>query len=128
MTEDQPNTLTPKQENAIIALMSKPSLAKAAAAAGVSEKTLYRWLREPEFTDRYREARREAFGHAIAMTQRHAAAAVATLSKVMADEKAPPAARVQAASTLLRFARQGIELDDLAARVEALESSQEEAP
>jgi len=36
---------------------------------------------------------------------------------------APHHAKVSAATNLLRFGREGIELDDLAARVEALERS-----
>ena len=118
--------LTAKQEDAIIALLNEPTLSKAASAAGVGERTLYNWLREPVFSSRYRDARREAFSHAISLTQKYAPAAVAALTQVMADSSAPHSAKVQAASTLLRFGRQGIELDDLAARVEALETAEEE--
>ena len=44
-----------------------------------------------------------------------------TLVKVMSDTGAGHSARVSAATALLKFGREGIELDDLAARVEALE-------
>ena len=47
--------------------------------------------------------------------------AVNTLAKIMADATAPHSARVSAASATLKFSREAIELDDLAARVEALE-------
>ena len=40
----------------------------------------------------------------------------------MADESAPTSSKVSAATAILRFGREGIELDDLAARVEALEA------
>ena len=76
---------------------------------------------DPDFSRAYRKARREAFGQAIALTQRYAPLAVNTLAKVMTDEDAPASAKVAAATTLLRFGREGLELDDLAARVEALE-------
>src|SRR6185369_2629842 len=46
-----------------------------------------------------------------------------TLVKLMADPKTPAHARVTAASTLLKFGREGIELDDLATRIEALEQA-----
>jgi hypothetical protein len=55
------------------------------------------------------------------LTQKYAPVAVATLVKVMQDQTVPPAAKVNAAAVLLRFGREGIELDDLAERVEALE-------
>jgi len=57
----------------------------------------------------------------VGMTQRYAPVAVATLVKVMGDAACPPGARVTAAGVLLRFGREGIELDDLAERVETLE-------
>ncbi len=44
-----------------------------------------------------------------------------TLAKVMIDTTAPHAARVSAASSLLRFSREAIELDDLAVRLEDIE-------
>ena len=118
--------LTPSQEKAIIALLAEPSLSRASAACGIGERTLYRWLREPGFRTAYRSARREAFSHAIALTQRYAPLAVQTLAKVMADDSAPHTARVQAATSLLRFGRDGVELDDLQERLEALEAQMAE--
>ncbi len=68
-------------------------------------------------------AGREQFGHAIALMQRYAPLAVNTLAKVITDADAPASAKVAAATTRLRFGREGVELDDLAARVEALEAA-----
>jgi hypothetical protein len=67
--------------------------------------------------------RRQAVGQAIALTQRYAPLAVPTLAQVMMDNDAPSSSKVAAATTILRFGREGIELDDLAARVEALEET-----
>ncbi len=89
----------------------------------MSHRTLNRWLNKPAFARAYRKARREAFGQAIALTQRYAPVAVNTLAQVMMDAGAPASSKVAAATTLLRFGREGIELDDLAARVEALEEA-----
>ena len=119
---DEPQDgLSRKQEQAIVALLNEQTIGRAASAAGVHERTLYRWLDRPAFSRAYRQARREAFGQAIALTQRYAPLAVNTLAQVMMDQAAPHHAKVSAATTLLRFGREGIELDDLAARVEALE-------
>ncbi len=49
--------------------------------------------------------------------------AVNTLAQVMMDDSAPTSSKVAAATTILRFGREGIELDDLAARIESLEQS-----
>jgi hypothetical protein len=119
--------LTRPQETAILALLSEPSIAAAAAKAQISERTLHRWLKEePVFVAEYRRARREAFAQAIGLTQRSATAAVGTLLRVMHDTKATWSSRVSAASQVLRFAREAIELDDLAARIETLEQSAED--
>ncbi len=122
-TDDPQRALTPVQERAIIALLNEQTISRAAAAVEVGQRTLYRWLRQPEFARAYREARREAFGQAIALTQRYAPLAVNTLAQVMMDNDAPSSSKVAAATTILRFGREGIELDDLAARIEALEET-----
>ena len=114
-------TLPARQEKAIAALMSCTSVLKAAEQAGVGERTLHSWLRQPAFAAAYRSARRESFSHAIAMTQRYAGHAVQALAKVMTEPSAPWTARVQAAVAILRFGREGIELEDLQQRIEALE-------
>ncbi len=119
--------LSPKQEKAILALLQEPTIAKAAKAAQIGERTIHRWLSDSDFGKAYRKARREAFGHAIALTQHYAPLAVNTLATIMADASTPAHARVTAASTLLKFGREGIELDDLAARVETLEGAAEQA-
>jgi len=126
MSNQNDDGLTPKQERTIIALLHEPTLPRAAETVGVHEKTVYRWLTEPRFSSVYRRTRREAFGQAIALTQKYAPMAVQTLAKVMLDPNAPAHARVTAATSLLRFGRDGIELEDLAARVDALEMVRQE--
>jgi hypothetical protein len=113
--------LTAAQAKALEALVNEPSLSRAAAAAGVNERTLRRWLQLAAFRDALLRARRDAFGQAIGLTQKYAVAAVATLGKVMSDNATPPSSRVSAAGLILKFGREGVELDDLAERVEALE-------
>lgn len=118
-----PEGLTKRQEKTIVALLNEPTIPQAAKAAGVGVRSVHRWLADPIFSRAYRTARREAFSHAIALTQRYAPVAVNVLAKIMADPTTPTHARVTAAATLLRFGREGIELDDLAGRIEALETS-----
>ena len=113
--------LSARQERAILALLNHPSISKAARAAAVGERTLRRWLAEQPFGQAYRNARRDAFTHALSLAQRYAPRAASTLAKVMSDANAGASSRVAAAVALLRFSRDSIELDDLAARVEALE-------
>ena len=125
---DPSNGLTTKQERAIIALLSEPTIAKAADAAQVAQRTLNRWLELPAFNAGYMRARRAAFSQAIALTQRYAPLAVNTLAQMMADKGTSTSARVAAAVAVLRFGREGIELEDLEARVAALEGRGTTAP
>ena len=116
--------LTRAQEGAILALLTEPSISAAATKASVGERTLHNWLKhDRDFMSEYRRARRDAFSQAIGLTQRAAAAAVGTLLRVMHDSGSSASARVAAASQVLKFARESIELDDLSVRVESLEQA-----
>lgn len=117
--------VTEKQEKAIIALLNEPTIGRAAIAAGCGERTLHRWLRDPTFTRAYCQARRQAFSVAVSLSQKYAPMAVQTLARIMNNEAAPYATRVAAAATILRHGRDAIELEDIAARVDALEQAQD---
>jgi hypothetical protein len=78
-----------KKEEAIAALLTHRNIEEAARAAGISVKTLLRWLKVSEFATAYRAARREAFSQSIARLQQAATAATTTLLKVMLDQTAP---------------------------------------
>ncbi len=124
--QETEKVLTGQQEEAVLALLENATPQQAADRVGVAGRTIYKWMKLPHFHKAYRDARRAAFSQAIGLTQRYASVAVSTLVKVMADEGAPHHAKVSAAIALLRFGRDGIELDDLAARIEALEDEREE--
>ena len=113
--------LSRNQERAISALLVHPTMAKAAAAAGVGEVTLWRWQRVPEFKEQYRLARREAVRQAVGQLQAACSAAVLALTDISQDVSCPASARVSAARTVLELAFKGVELEDLAVRVEELE-------
>jgi hypothetical protein len=118
---DLPEGLTAKQAAAVEALLQQPTMLRAATSVGIGERTLRRWMKAPAFKSALQEARRASFSQAIGLTQWYAAVAVATLVKVMNDPASPAHCRISAAAVLLRFGREGLELDDLADRVEALE-------
>jgi DNA-binding MurR/RpiR family transcriptional regulator len=115
--------LSRKAQQAIAALLTASTLAEAARTAGISEPTLWRWLQRAEFQAAYREARRAAVGQAVAHLQRASGEAVETLRAVMRDLDTPASARVSAARTVLDLALRAVELEDLAARVDALEQA-----
>jgi hypothetical protein len=111
-----------KQERALAALLTSPTIAAAADAIGVTEKTLRGWMRDPTFDAAYRAARRQAVDHAVTLLQRLCRRAVKTLARAMRSPN--PNVQVRAATTVLEMAMRGIELGDLAAEVEALKQQQ----
>lgn len=115
--------LARKQDDAIHALLTQRNIEEAARAIEVSPKTLLRWMKVPEFDKAYREAKRASFGQAVARLHQASSAAVTTLLKVLVGPNTPAAARVRAAEAVLDRAMKGIEIEDIEARVAALERS-----
>ena len=113
--------LSRNQERAIAALLVHASMSEAADAAGIGEVTLWRWMQIPEFKEQYRLARREAVSQAVGHLQGACSVAVVVLKDIAQDVTCPAGARVSAARTVLELAIKGVELEDLAARVEELE-------
>lgn len=122
------SNITSKQEKAIIALLSEPTMADAANAAGISEVTLWRWLQDDSFRALYLQARRAAVQRAIARMQSATSEAVETLRAVMKDESAKGSERVSAAKAIIDFAYKGIDLEDFAARLSAIEAAVKDKP
>jgi hypothetical protein len=116
--------LSAKKERAILALIAEPTIKRAAESIGMSERTLRRWLDEPAFAQAYSGARRQSFAQGLAVAGLYVPLSVQTLAKTQTDPSAPHSAKVQAAQAILKFVREGIELDDLAQRVIAIEASQ----
>jgi transposase-like protein len=117
--------LGPKKEAAILALLSSQSVEDAARDAGVTPRTLFRWMKEPEFEAALRAARRAAFSQSIGRLQQMGIAAVTILGKVMVDPNTPPATKVRAADSVLNHAAKAIETEDILARVAELERARD---
>ena len=102
-----------KQEEAIAALLSQRNVEEAARVAKVGVRTMYRWLKEPDFDAAYRRARRDTFGQTIARLQQGSPAAASLLLKIVVDGQAPASTRVRAAEIALDKAAKAIELEDI---------------
>ena len=117
---------TRKREQAIAALLEHPTIAAAASAVGIGEKTLRRWLAEPEFQADYRAARERAVRMAVGRLQGLRSTATETLHRAMTC--GTPTTEVRAAVAVIEHGFKGAELVDLAERVAALESKPDETP
>jgi hypothetical protein len=120
---DHGSKLGRKQEEAIAALLTHRNIEEAAGAAGIGARTLLRWLKIPEFQAAYRQARRDAFGQAVARLQQGTSAAATTLLKTLIDPGTPPSVKVRAAEAIFNHAAKAIEIEDIEARVAALEQA-----
>jgi hypothetical protein len=121
LTDEQGAPLPEKQEAALLSLLSHKTLKEAALAAGVSLPTLWRYLRDPIFSLRYHEARRELVECAMVRLQNDSEHAACVLRDVADDTQAPAGARVTAARTIIELSVRSVELGDLQQRIASLE-------
>jgi hypothetical protein len=125
--KQQKDSLSRKQQAALLALMQQPSITRAAAQAGIGERSLQRWLSEDEaFKSEYLKLRREIVSNAILQLQKSTTAAVVCLLQIMRDEDAPASARVAAAREVLTQSLRAVELEDLGQKITELEAQIEE--
>jgi hypothetical protein len=94
---------------------------EAARTANVPPRTIYRWLKEPDFDAQYRKAKRAAFGQAVARLQQGTGAAAAVMLKLMVDAGVPASTRLRAADCVFTHAKNAIEIEEIEARLAELE-------
>jgi len=116
-----------KKEAAVAALLTHRNIEEAAKAVDLAPNTLLNWMKDPEFTTAYRKARGAAVGQAIARLQQTTGAAVTTLQKLILDANTPAAIKGQVARAILALAIKGVEVEDLEARLAALEQAAEKS-
>ena len=103
--------IQPRWDRAIVALLSEPNLSQAASRAGVSQTTMWRWLQEPDFARRYRQAQRQVMQHCVGRLQTSASDAAAVLHEIATNPATPASARVAAARSILELATKASEVD-----------------
>ena len=109
---------------ALAALLTESTIALAAKNVGISESTLLRWLAEPAFKARYRDARRQVVEATIGRLQQGASEAVDALTRNL--KCGTPAVEVGAAKAMLEYDVKAVELVDVTDRLEELERREAE--
>ena len=104
-------------EQIIAALLNSGTIKAAAAAAGVSERTVYDRMANGEFQALYKAAKADLIRAAVLSLNGKVQAAIDTIADVMNNEQNNPATRLQAAQTILSSAGK------FAQRLQADESS-----
>ncbi|QDU23760.1 hypothetical protein [Urbifossiella limnaea] len=104
----------------VLALACGATVEAAAKQGGVSERTVYTRLRDPEFQKRIKEARTDLVRRSAGLLSAASGEAVRTLLALM-KESAPPATRLGAAKAVLEVGLKIRELADLEAELRDLE-------
>jgi len=105
-------------------LVAGATRAQAAAKAGISDRTLDRWVAEPAFRLELEAARRTAFNEGLGVLRGVVAKAIETLAALLDSKR--EAERRHAASELLSFAFRAHEAGELEDRLAALEKAADE--
>jgi hypothetical protein len=116
--------LRPKQERAIVSLMTNPTIEQAAAAAGVTSRAIRKWAKDPNFQAAYQSERRRTVDQALAQLQAGMPAAVAILLDAMHNAE-DPGRRLRAANWFLRHALKAVEQLDLATQLKEIQATLE---
>lgn len=115
--------MTPKQNKVLAALLTAPSKAAAAQAAGISSRTLRTYLADPEFQAQYKQAFSGMVEEAVRQSQQSLAPALATLREIVEDSSENAQARISAARSILEYSLKLTEQNDILAKLEALEAT-----
>jgi hypothetical protein len=123
-------SVTAKKEKALAALLVEPTRATAAKAAGISERTLRRYLHAGDFQQAYRQALNDLVEDAAAKAKYNLAPSMDVLSEIATDPEQPATTRVAAARSLLEFGIRLTEhfdtqkrIDELAEEIDRLEGN-----
>ncbi|QDU23607.1 hypothetical protein [Urbifossiella limnaea] len=112
-----------KNDDAVVlALACGATVEAAAKQGGVSERTVYTRLRDPEFQKRVKEARTDLVRRSAGLLSAASGEAVQTLLALM-KESAPPSVRLGAAKAVLELGIKVRELAELEAELRELEAN-----
>jgi hypothetical protein len=123
MSDSVSETTKLKQKKAIAALLNARDLQSAAQQAGVSERTIYRWMDEdPGFLDDLKAAEADAIKAAGRRLVGAAESAITVILYVMLQNQNPPGVRLRAAQGILDQLIKFRNLDSIEERIAALEN------
>ena len=121
----QNETLSPKQDKAIVALLSTPTVDGAAEIAGVNRSTVHRWLNEDEFRAELTRRRNEIADAALDAFKCYVFAAVEALAKLLESSDNEKVRRL-AAKDVLDYVLKIRHAQEIEARLRKLEGERQE--
>lgn len=113
-------------EKVIIAVLSNPTIAKAAKSLQVSERTLYLRLAEPGLKQKLQQARGRLLESALTALEALTGEAIEIMGRIMRDPANSPQVRLSACNGVLTNTLKLSEQVDVTQRLEALEAALQE--
>jgi len=110
-----------KQEHLIVHLLAEPTVSMAAKKAGINESTARKWMKDPGFSQAYREARQAMLQEAVHCLQQAMLGAVATLRSLMYSADASLFLKAQCARDILLLGIKTWEVYEQTQRLERIE-------
>ena len=109
------------REKIIAGLLANTTVRATSQAVGISEATIYRYLKDADFKQEYERKRREMMADNCHMLQASMNRAVTELVAIIEDDETAPQVRLNAIDMLLRHAYKQTEIVDILERLDALE-------
>lgn len=113
--------LSTNQRKVLEALLSEPTVKEAAEVAGLTPRTVYRYLNDPAFKAELRKRQSEILAQTVAAMVGGRGTALETLHRAQTSETSSWSERIRAANYWLSHTQDAIELDVLTERLERLE-------
>jgi len=114
-----------KKNRAILSLAER-SVAETSRQLLIPERTLYRWMKEPDFASALHEEKRVRYLQDSARLGQMRPTAIMLLGKMMVDPRTPPAIKIRAVENVLSHAS-ALEMEDIHSRLVELEEAAESA-
>lgn len=112
---------SPKKERVLIELLEGARFSEAAASVGVNERTIQRWLKEPEFQKRLSRARDDSYKEAMDSLRDASSRAAKRLSELV--ESPSEKIALKACELIIGLNRKITEEQWLERRIEELEKA-----
>ena len=111
-------------EVVISALLSEPTISKAAEKCGLSQRQIYERMKQKNFKEEYHQAKRSILESATNALQACLTAATETTIQIMQDAENSPQIRLNAAGMIFNQCQKMTEVVDILDRIESLEEMQ----
>lgn len=118
-----PLAISGRQRKAIAALLSSKNVPEAASAAGMGERTLYRYMGDPAFRLALADAEGEAIDGATRRLLAMQDLAIDTISEVLRDSASSAGVKIRAAGQVLDYLLKLRELRNIEQRLVLLEAA-----